>query len=121
MPNAYKRVDAVSETTRAIKALALESGIAVVELVQMNREVEKRSNKRPLLSDLKDSGSIEEDADYIVFSQTEKSDRQLKADEAFTTTAYIEKNRHGGTGQTEFAWRPQYSSYSCKSYTGGAI
>lgn len=121
MPNAYKRVDAVSETTRAIKALALESGIAVVELVQMNREVEKRSNKRPLLSDLKDSGSIEEDADYIVFLQTEKSDRQLKADEAFTTTAYIEKNRHGGTGQTEFAWRPQYSSYSCKSYTGGAI
>ena len=113
MPYKRERRDAVAETTRALKSLALETGIAIVELVQMNREIEKRNKKRPLLSDLKDSGTIEEDADYVLFLQAEKPEgRVLSGDEHFEVQAWLEKNRHGGTGKLEFLWRPQYSLFT---------
>lgn len=119
MPRRKNRNEEVAETTRAIKALALETGVAVVELVQMNREVEKRSSKRPLLSDLKESGSIEEDADYILFLQARKRTEPLKKDEAFEAFGFLEKNRHGGTGIVRFAWRPQYSRFTQVTMEGG--
>lgn len=109
------RVEEVAETTRAIKALAMETGTAVVELVQMNREVEKRAVKRPLLSDLKESGTIEEDADYVMFLQARKGDSPLRGDDAYKAVGYIEKNRHGGTGAVEFDWQPQYSRFQATS------
>lgn len=112
MPRRKSRVEEVADTTRAIKALALENGVAVVELVQMNREVEKRQNKRPMLSDLKESGTIEEDADYVMFLQAHKGDEPLKGNDSFETFGYLEKNRHGGTGVVKFAWRPQYSRFT---------
>ncbi len=112
MPRRKSRVEEVAETTRALKALALETGTAVVELVQMNREVEKRASKRPLLSDLKESGTIEEDADYVMFLQARKGDAPLTGNDAFETFGYLEKNRHGGTGHMRFAWRPQYSLFT---------
>lgn len=112
MPRRKSRVEEVAETTRAIKALALETGVAVVELVQMNREVERRASKRPLLSDLKESGTIEEDADYVMFLQAHKGDAPLTGNDAFETFGYLEKNRHGGTGHMRFAWRPQYSLFT---------
>ena len=112
MPHRKSRTEEVAETTRGIKALALETGVTVVELVQMNREVEKRSSKRPLLSDLKESGTIEEDADYVMFLQAHKGDAPLVGNDAFETFGYIEKNRHGGTGTVKFAWRPQYSRFT---------
>lgn len=112
MPRRKSRVEEVAETTRAIKALALETGVAIVELVQMNREVEKRKSKRPLLSDLKESGTIEEDADYVMFLQAHKGDEPLKGNDSFETFGYLEKNRHGGTGVVKFAWRPQYSRFT---------
>lgn len=100
------------ETTKEVKALARESGIAVVELVQMSREIEKRTSKRPMLSDLKESSSIEADADYVVFLKADKGNRPLTGGDAYHTAAYIEKNRHGGTGVAHFAWRPQYSTFT---------
>lgn len=112
MPRRKNRVEEVADTTRAIKSLAMETGVAVVELVQMNREVEKRCSKRPLLSDLKESGTIEEDADYVMFLQAHKGEAPLQGNAAFETLGYIEKNRHGGTGRVKFAWRPQYSRFT---------
>ena len=112
MPRRKTRLEEVAETTRTIKAMALETGVAVVELVQMNREIEKRASKRPLLSDLKESGTIEEDADYVMFIQANKGDTPLKGNDAFETFGYLEKNRHGGTGRVKFAWRPQYSRFT---------
>lgn len=112
MPHRKSRYEEVAETTRAIKALALETGASFVELVQMNREVEKRSCKRPLLSDLKESGTIEEDADYIMFLQAHKGNEPLKGNESYETLGYLEKNRHGGTGLVKFAWRPQFSRFA---------
>lgn len=112
MPRRKSRVEEVAETTRAVKALALETGTAVVELVQMNREVEKRKDKRPLLSDLKESGTIEEDADYVMFLRAHKGDAPLKGSDSFEAFGYLEKNRHGGTGVFKFAWRPQFSRFT---------
>ena len=115
MAQRKSRVEEVAETTRAIKALAMETGTAVVELVQMNREVEKRAVKRPLLSDLKESGTIEEDADYVMFLQARKGDSPLRGDDAYKTVGYVEKNRYGGTGAVEFDWQPQYSRFQAAS------
>lgn len=112
MPHRKSRYEEVAETTRAIKTLALETGVAIVELVQMNREVERRTCKRPLLSDLKESGTIEEDADYVMFLQAHKGEEMLEGNGSYETLAYLEKNRHGRTGTTKFAWRPQYSRFT---------
>ncbi len=112
MPYAKSRYDAVAETTRALHELAGATGVSIVEVVQMNREVEKRKSKRPLLSDLKESGTIEEDADYVIFLQADKGDKPLTGNDAFQSHAFVEKNRHGGTGTSLFAWRPQYSRFS---------
>lgn len=69
---AAKRYEEVSEVSRAMKQLATELGIAIVLLAQLNREVEKREDKRPQLSDLRDSGEIEQDADVVMFVYREQ-------------------------------------------------
>lgn len=107
-----RRVEEVSETTQALHDLALETGTTIIEIVQMNRGVEQRKSKRPTLSDLKESGSIEEDADYVVFLQVDKGEKPLTGNEAYHYTAFIEKNRHGGTGVVHMKWRPQYSRFT---------
>jgi replicative DNA helicase len=66
MPNADRRDLSVGEVTRTLKNLAKEVGCNVLLLAQLNRGVESRQNKRPLPSDFRDSGSIEQDADYII-------------------------------------------------------
>lgn len=115
MPRRGSRYEEVAETTRALKALALETGVAVVELVQMNRQVELRPDKRPQLSDLKESGTIEEDADYVLFLQAEGANRFLTGGDSRPVRATLAKNRHGATGTLRFAWRPQYSRFAeCK-------
>ena len=112
MPRRGSRYEEVAETTRALKALALETGVAVVELVQMNRQVELRPDKRPQLSDLKESGTIEEDADYVLFLQAEGANRFLTGGDSRPVRATLAKNRHGATGTLRFAWRPQYSRFA---------
>lgn len=91
----------VSEITKELKKIAKEYGIVIVLLSQLNRANEQRSNKRPMLSDLRDSGAVEEDADVIIFphrdSYYQRSENQR---EAPTNDAelIVPKNRDGGTG-----------------------
>lgn len=115
-----RRHEQVSEYTRALVALAKEMGCPVVLLCQLSRKVEERPNKRPQLSDLAESGSIEQDADTIIFLYRDEVYNMNSADKG-TAEIIIGKKRNGSTGmaraayigeQTRFAdleksWHPQ--------------
>jgi replicative DNA helicase len=85
----------IEELTRGLKALAKDMGIAIIALSQLNREVEKRNGKRPQLSDLRDSGAIEQDADAVIFLWPirEDGDSQIRS-----IGCDVAKNRQGGKG-----------------------
>lgn len=85
----------IEQISRGLKALAKELGIAVIALSQLNRQVEQRTNKRPMLSDLRDSGSIEQDADAVMFLWPV---REFSGGAKLVGLA-IEKNRQGRTGE----------------------
>jgi len=101
--------DQIGETTRELKTLALEHGIAVIAMAQLNREIEKRDNKRPRMSDLRDSGNIEQDADCIVFVHRPwEYDKSL---DPHLTEVYIGKQRDGRTGTLLLHFTPEYTHF----------
>lgn len=86
----------IEEISRGLKALAKEMGIAVLALSQLNRDVEKRANRRPNLGDLRDSGAIEQDADVVLFLWPVREDKDTGIK---TIGCGIDKNRQGRTGE----------------------
>lgn len=108
--NPYKALGLVSN---ALKQIALEKNICILELVQMNRQIEGRTSKKPSLTDLRESGDIEQDADYVMFLIPEDlKEKEMEGSETATSTLYLEKNRHGRPGVFEFAWQPQFHRFS---------
>jgi replicative DNA helicase len=85
-----------SSITRGLKALAQDMGVAVVLLSQLNRDIERRAVKRPNLSDLRDSGAIEQDADVVLFLWPV---RELDGEGRRTLGLGVDKNRQGKTGE----------------------
>lgn len=104
------RVTEVSEITRQVKLLAKELDVPVLLLSQLNRSVESRQDHRPMPSDLRESGSIEQDADIILFVYREgvynKEDPNQSAAECI-----IGKNRHGSTGTVNMAYLGEYTLF----------
>ena len=108
------RVQEVSEMTRNLKLMAKELNVPVVVLSQLSRATESRTGHRPMLSDLRESGSIEQDADIVMFLYRE-SYYQLQegapAPEQDTVECIVSKNRHGETGTAVLLWDGRHTKF----------
>ena len=105
------RQQVVSEISRALKIMAKELNVPVLCLSQLSRAAEGRTNKRPMLSDLRESGAIEQDADIVMFIYRE--DYYDKETENHNLAeCIIAKNRHGETGTVELQWLPEFTTFS---------
>ena len=105
------RQQEISEISRALKILAKEINIPVIALSQLSRAAEQRPDHRPMLSDLRESGSIEQDADIVMFLYRDvyyNPETVLKN----VAEVIIAKNRQGSTGTVELAWLPQYTKFA---------
>ncbi|MDR2201261.1 MAG: replicative DNA helicase [Clostridiales bacterium] len=108
------RQQEVSDITRMLKIAAKELNVPILLLSQMSREVEKRSNKLPQMSDLRESGAIEQDADIIIFIYREHDPHDVSVPEETRdkTELIIAKHRNGETGRVELRWLGKYVSFA---------
>jgi replicative DNA helicase len=107
------RVQQISEITKAMKIMAKQLNIAVVLLVQLSRSCEQRVNKRPVLSDLRDSGAIEQDADLVLFLYRDEY-YNPDTDNKNMAEVITAKNRNGQTGTSELVWLGNYTKFANK-------
>ncbi|MBR2280619.1 MAG: replicative DNA helicase [Ruminococcus sp.] len=115
------RVQEVSEITRNLKILAKEMNVPVICLSQLNRAAESRPDHRPMLSDLRESGSIEQDADIILFlyrdayyskSGDEDDDQEGPASDENSGECIVAKNRHGETTTVKLHWQGEFMRFT---------
>ncbi|MDR3149886.1 MAG: replicative DNA helicase [Oscillospiraceae bacterium] len=104
------RLQAVSEMSRQMKLMAMELKVPVICLCQLSRASVQRENKRPVLSDLRESGSLEQDADIVLGLYREDAFKQDSA-EHNSGELIVLKNRHGETGTVKLQWMPEYTTY----------
>lgn len=101
-----KRYEEITKISNRLKKMARSSGSPVLCLAQLNRESEKRQNKRPQLADLRDTGAIEQDADGVIFCWPQELEDQEEERKRQMTpmTLIVAKNRHGAIGDIELNW-----------------
>ena len=105
------REQEISEISRSLKILAKELNVPVIALSQLSRTAEKRDDKRPMLSDLRESGAIEQDADIVMFLYRDdyyNPDTEKKN----VAEVILAKHRGGSTGTVELAWLPSYTKFA---------
>ena len=109
--NSDNRVTVVSEISRSLKIMAKELNVPVICLSQLSRGPEGRTDKRPMLSDLRESGAIEQDADEVMFLY--RDDYYNKdTQEQGVAECIVAKNRHGELGTVKLQWIPQYQTFT---------
>ncbi len=110
-PNKHSsRVSEISEITRQLKLMAKELNVPVLALSQLSRNAEKHEDKRPLMSDLRESGSIEQDADIIMFIHRQAYYNDSEEDRSLAE-CIVAKNRHGETGTIRLSWIGEYTLF----------
>ena len=112
------RQQEVSEISRGLKEMARELKVPVIALSQLSRSVEKREDKKPMLSDLRESGSIEQDADIVMFIYREdyyKHEKEEESNQSGIVELTISKHRNGPTGEVELIFLKEYGLFSNSS------
>ncbi len=111
------RATELSEISRSVKSLAKELHVPIIALSQLNRGLEQRPNKRPIMSDLRESGAIEQDADIIMFIYRDEVYNPDSPDKG-TAELIIGKHRNGPTGMVRMTFLGQYTRFENFSSTG---
>ena len=106
------RVQEVSDISRNLKIMAKELNVPIICCAQLSRGPESRTDKRPMLSDLRDSGAIEQDADTVIFLyRNEYYDTDANQEEGNIAEVIIAKNRHGSTGTVKVGWIGRFTKF----------
>ena len=112
--NSDNRQQEVSDISRSLKALARELEVPVIALSQLSRSVESRNDKRPMLSDLRESGAIEQDADIVMFLYRDdyyEKDEEKKAEDQVITEVDIQKHRNGAIGKVRLQFQKSINAF----------
>ena len=104
------RVNEIADISRGLKILAKELNVPVITCSQLSRGTEKEKERKPMLSDLRDSGSIEQDADMVIFPSRDYYGND--PDRANMVDVIVAKNRHGELGTVQMSWLGQYTKFS---------
>ncbi len=113
--NSENRVTVVGEISRSLKIMAKELNVPVICLSQLSRAVESRTDKRPILSDLRESGAIEQDADSVMFLYRDEYYNENTEDKGLAE-CIVAKNRHGETGAVKLQWIGQYQVFTDREW-----
>ena len=110
--SAENRVQEVSQISRALKVLARDLDVPIIALSQLSRAVEQRHDKRPILSDLRESGSIEQDADLVMFVYRDEYYNPEETDSAGIAEVILAKHRNGATDGIKLAFQKRYAKFA---------
>ena len=114
------REQEIAEISRTLKGIARELNVPVIALSQLNRASESREDKKPIMADLRESGSIEQDAD-VVMLLSRYYDRETKTEDRNRIIVNVAKQRNGPTGEVELVWLPEFTKFENAEKEEGRI